>query len=208
MSKKFIISGTDTGIGKTVASAMLTLCLDGEYWKPIQSGIEEGVDTKMAQDLSGLPADRFYPESYVLTEPLSPHRAAELDRVVIEKDNIQIPETERTLIIEGAGGLMVPVTRNFLQVNMFQDWDLPVILCARTGLGTINHTLLSIEVLWARKMNIHGLIFIGEENKDNIKTIAEFSGERVLGWIPHLDHIDEHALRAVFEKNFNLEDFK
>lgn len=207
MSKQYIITGTDTGIGKTVASAMLTLALDGDYWKPVQSGIEDIVDTKVVQDLTGLPEDRFHPESYVLTEPLSPHRAAEMDRIEINPADIEIPFHTRPLIIEGAGGLMVPITRRFLQVNLFKQWGAPVILCARTGLGTINHTLLSIEALWARKMPVHGIIFIGEENRDNIKTIAEFSGERVLGWIPHMDHIDAHGLRGVFAENFNAGDF-
>jgi dethiobiotin synthetase len=208
MSKSFIITGTDTNIGKTVASAMLVQALGYNYWKPLQSGIEDGgVDTRRVQKMTGLPDDRFLPESYVLSEPLSPHRAAELDDVTIEIETLKPPPSERPLIIEGAGGLMVPITRKNLQINLFKSWDLPLILCARTGLGTINHTLLSLEALWSRKMNIHGLIFIGPSNDDNIRTIAEFSGVKVLGHIPMMEALNAENLEACFVRNFRQSDF-
>lgn len=203
----FVITGTDTGIGKTVASAMLTLALNANYWKPIQSGVEGMVDARMVQKLTSLPDERFLPEAYVLSEPLSPHRAAELDRVEIDMARLTPPPSERRLIIEGAGGLMVPITRQNLQINMFKAWDIPVVLCARTGLGTINHTLLSIEALWNRAMKIHGLIFIGEENRDNVKTIAEYSDVKVLGRLPLLDELNAQALQAAFTGHFKVEDF-
>jgi len=111
------------------------------------------------------------------------------------------------LLIEGAGGLMVPLTRKNLLVNLFRHWKAPAILCARTGLGTINHTLLSLEALWARKMPIHGIVFIGEENEDNMKTIAEFSGEKILGRLPLLDKLDAASLQKAFDENFKIEDF-
>ncbi|MCD8497430.1 MAG: dethiobiotin synthase [Alphaproteobacteria bacterium] len=205
--QSFIITGTDTGIGKTVASAMLTQALGTNYWKPVQSGIEGMVDARVVQKLTALPDDRFLPESYVLSEPLSPHRAAELDRVEIDMNRLIPPASERRLIIEGAGGLMVPITRNNLQINMFKSWDIPLILCARTGLGTINHTLLSIEALWNRQMKIHGLLFIGEENRDNIKTIAEYSGVKVLGRLPLLVELNAANLQQAFSENFKAEDF-
>ena len=207
MSKRFIITGTDTDIGKTVFSAALMLGLGASYWKPIQSGIEGGVDTKMVQKLTGLPLERFLPESYVFSEPLSPHRAAEIDGVEVDVKSLTIPAHEGTLLIEGAGGLMVPLTRKNLLVNLFKHWNVPVILCARTGLGTLNHTLLSLEALWARKMPIHGIAFIGEENEDNMKTIAEFSGEKILGRLPLLDTLDAASLKKAFDENFNKEDF-
>ena len=159
------------------------------------------------QNLTGFPDERFLPESYVLTQPLSPHRAAELDDIEIDMGRINIPVSERTLVIEGAGGLMVPVTRKNLQVNMFKRWNLPMILCARTGLGTINHTLLSLEAMWARGMNVHGIAFIGEENKDNMETIAQLSGTRVLGRLPLLSELNETNLQKTFAENFKLEDF-
>lgn len=209
MGMSFIVTGTDTGIGKTVASAMLTLGLGYNYWKPVQSGIEDGgVDTRRVQKMTGLPDGRFMPERYVLSEPLSPHRAAELDGTAIDMDNLDLPESERPLIIEGAGGLMVPLTRNNLLINQFKKWDFPVILCARTGLGTINHTLLSLEALWARKIKVKGLIFIGESNDDNMLTILEFSKTKVLGHIPVLEELNAASLQNCFDKNFRKEDFE
>lgn len=207
MSKRFIITGTDTDIGKTVVSAMLMLGLNASYWKPIQSGVEGGVDTKTVQKLTRLPAERFFPESYVLTEALSPHRAAEIDGVKIDPEALEIPDHEGTLLIEGAGGLMVPLTRENLQINLFKRWDVPVIMVARTGLGTINHTLLSLEALWSRKMPVHGLIFVGPDNPDNIKTIGEFSKVKVLGHLPHLDSLNPGRLTSAFEQNFSVGDF-
>lgn len=203
----YVITGTDTDVGKTIFAAMLTLALDGAYWKPLQSGVAEGVDTRTVQRLTGLPDDRFLPEKYVFTEALSPHRAAEIDRVVVDIDAIEMPKTDRTLIIEGAGGLMVPLTRDSLQINMFKRWDVPVILCARTGLGTINHTLLSLEALWARNMKVHGIALIGDENRDNMKTIAEFSKTKVLGRLPMLPEFNATSLQKAFEENFKREDF-
>lgn len=204
---KFIITGTDTDIGKTICAAMLTKALNASYWKPIQSGMEGVVDTRRVQKLTGLPDEHFLPESYIFSEPLSPHRAAEIDGVEIDIDSLTIPETDTPLIIEGAGGLMVPLTRKNLLINLFKKWDIPVILCARTGLGTINQTLLSLEALWARDIKVHGIVFIGEANEDNMNTILDFSNEKILGYIPHLDEINEQTLSEVFTNNFNRADF-
>lgn len=212
MSHSCIITGTDTDIGKTVFSAMLLLALDqmentASYWKPIQSGIEDSVDTKRVQELTGMADDRFFPEQYVLSEPLSPHRAAELDNVEIDIDALTPPEFDGPLVIEGAGGLMVPLTRDFLQVDLYKRWQIPVILCARTMLGTLNHTLMSIEALKTRNIPIHGIAFIGDENEDNMRTIAEFSGERVLGRLPILKDLSALTLLKAFNDHFNPEDF-
>ena len=207
MSTSFIITGTDTDVGKTAVAAMLTLNLDANYWKPVQSGIKGGVDTKTVQRMTGLPDERFFPEAYVLSEPLSPHRAAEIDGVEIDIDSLVLPRSDRPLIVEGAGGLMVPITRKNLQINLFKKWNRPVILCARTALGTINHTLLSLEALWARKIPVHGLISIGAENQDNIRTLADLSSERVLGRLPILSDLTPDTLRSAFAQNFKREDF-
>ena len=207
MSKAYIVTGTDTGIGKTTVAAMLVLALDAVYWKPIQSGTEEGTDRQRVQALTQLPDDRLLPERYVLSQPLSPHRAAELDGIEIKAEALVLPAFDRTLVIEGAGGLMVPVTRNKLQIDVFADWSLPIILCARTALGTINHTLLSIEALRGRHMRLHGLVFVGDDNPDNMRTIADFSGARILGHVPRLDRIGRAALLDVFARGFRREDF-
>lgn len=213
---RFIITGTDTDIGKTVFSSALMLGLEEagrspHYWKPLQSGIVDGVDTRLVQKLSNLDEDRFLPERYIFSEPLSPHRAAELDDVKVDIDELKgkdvIPPCEGDLIIEGAGGLMVPLTRKNLQINLYKKWDIPLILCARTGLGTINHTLLSVEALQARGMTLHGIAFIGEENADNMRTIEEFSGAKILGRLPILDHLNDTSLRMNFSNHFDVQDF-
>jgi dethiobiotin synthetase len=207
MTKAFVVTGTDTGIGKTVVSAMLTSALDGCYWKPIQSGTDDGTDTLRVQALTLLPDERFLPERYVLSRPLSPHRAAELDGTEIDVGNLVLPQPQRPLIVEGAGGLMVPVTRRMLLIDVFAAWSMPIVLCTRTGLGTINHTLLSIEALRARNLPLHGLIFVGDDNPDTVRTIADFSGARVLGHMPRLDVLDRAALLEVFVERFRIEDF-
>lgn len=208
----FVITGTDTDIGKTVFSAMLMSGLDTagvpvSYWKPVQSGISESVDTKTVQTLTGLPSDRFLPESYVFTQPLSPHRAAELDGEEIDLDTLEIPDHEGVLLIEGAGGLHVPLTRTTLYIDLFELWDKPVILCARTGLGTLNHTLLSIEALKRRNIPIRGVAFIGEDNPDNIRTIAEFADVEILGRLPLLNPLSSESLIIAFKNSFNTGDF-
>jgi dethiobiotin synthetase len=214
MSNAFIITGTDTDVGKTVFSAALMLGLNrrksgsGFYWKPVQSGIEGGVDTRTVQKLTQLPAEQFFSERYVLSEHLSPHRAAELDGVEIDIDALDVPECAGTLLIEGAGGLMVPITRTTLGIDIFSIWDLPVILCARTGLGTINHTLLSISALRERDIKLHGIVFIGDDNPDNMRTIAEFSNARVLGRLPWLKSLNADSLSGAFDENFRAEDFE
>jgi dethiobiotin synthetase len=208
MSSACIITGTDTNVGKTVVAAMLVLALKANYWKPIQCGVAEGVDTKIVQNYTGLPNERFFPEKYIFTEALSPHRAAEIDHVKIDLEALRPPESDRPLLIEGAGGLMVPLTRGSLQINQFQRWGLPVILCARTGLGTLNHTLMSVEALKARSIPIHGIVFVGGENPDNIETIAEFTGEKILGRMPFLAEINERTLMQAFAENFKLKDFE
>ncbi|MCK5284061.1 MAG: ATP-dependent dethiobiotin synthetase BioD [Alphaproteobacteria bacterium] len=212
MSNKCIITGTDTSVGKTVFSASLILALNEfdkkvSYWKPVQAGLQGGVDTKEVQRLTMLPTDRFFPESYVLREPLSPHRAAEIDGVEIDTDMLEIPDHDGTLIIEGAGGINVPLTRTTLFSDIFAIWKLPVILCARTGLGTINHTLLSIEALKARDIPIYGIAFIGDDNMDNMRTIEHFSDVKVLGRLPWLDTLNAATLLKAFNENFNIEDF-
>ena len=207
MSKAYIVAGTDTGIGKTTVAAMLTLALDGLYWKPIQSGTDDGTDRQRVQTLTQLPNDRLLPERYILSQSLSPHRAAELDGVEIKAEALALPAFDRTLIIEGAGGLLVPITRHQLQIDVFANWGAPIILCARTALGTINHTLLSIEALRSRQMQLHGLIFVGDDNPDTMRTIAELSGARHLGLVPWLDRLDRGALLDAFARGFKREDF-
>jgi dethiobiotin synthase len=207
MSNACIITGTDTNVGKTVFAAMLMLALEAHYWKPIQAGVSEDIDTRTVQNLTGLKADRFFPEKHILTEPLSPHRAAELDGIEIDVANLNPPGFDGPLLIEGAGGLMVPLTRKNLQINLFKRWGLPVILCARTELGTINHTLLSLEALWNRDIPVHGVAFIGPDIPDTVEIIREQSGAKILGRLPWIHDLNAKSLMKAFDENFKREDF-
>src|ERR1700761_9054612 len=150
-----VVTGTDTGIGKTVFSAGLTGFLGANYWKPIQSGLDEETDSEIVARLGGFSPARILPERYRLRSPLSPHRSAEIDGVAIDTHSLRVPDVgEHPLVIEGAGGLMVPLDRDTLFIDLFARWQLPVVLCARTALGTINHSLLSIEALRSRDIDM------------------------------------------------------
>src|SRR5262249_418703 len=142
---RFVVTGTGTGVGKTVFCAALAGALRGNYWKPIQSGLEGETDSEAVQRLSGLPQERIIPEVYRLELAASPHISAAREGLQIEASRLTIPKNASPLVIEGAGGLMVPLSWDLLQIDLFASWGLPVILCALTSLGTINHTLLSIE---------------------------------------------------------------
>lgn len=206
MTASFIVTGTDTGIGKTVFSAGLVGLLDGFYWKPVQSGLDEETDSQVVARLSALPAGRILPEVYRLTMPLSPHRSAEIDGVAIESATLSLPKLG-PLIIEGAGGLMVPLNRQTRFIDIFGKWQLPVILCARTALGTINHTLLSVEALRVRSIPLLGIAFIGDEIADTQRTIAEMGKVRVLGRLPRLDPLTPDTLAAAMRACFSAADF-
>jgi dethiobiotin synthetase len=207
MSRKFVVAGTDTDVGKTVFAAGLAAALDGCYWKPVQAGLAEGGDAEIVRRLSGLPADRILPEAYRLTTPASPHLSAEIDGVSIDTERLLPPNTGQPLIIEPAGGLMVPLTRKKLQIDLMARWGLPVILCARTTLGTINHSLLSIEALNNRNIPILGMAFIGDENAESERTICDMGKVRRLGRLPWLDPLSPKALRRAFTDHFRTEDF-
>ncbi|RWD49594.1 MAG: ATP-dependent dethiobiotin synthetase BioD [Mesorhizobium sp.] len=204
MTERIVVTGTDTGIGKTVFSAGLAGLLDGFYWKPVQSGLDGETDSEAVARLAGLPPGRVLPEVYRLRNPLSPHRSAEIDGVAIEAAKLSLPALPGPLVIEGAGGLMVPVNRRTRFIDIFTQWRLPVILCARTTLGTINHTLLSIEALRARSIPLIGIAFIGEEVADTQRTIAEFGNVPQLGRLPHLNPLTDRTLRDAMTAGFNL----
>ena len=204
MSKCLVITGTDTGIGKTVFSAALAAALDGYYWKPVQSGLDEETDSETVKRLSGLAPSRIFPEAWRLRTPVSPHLSAEIDGVAIDPDALRLPKTDRPLVVEGAGGLFVPLTRQCTYIDVFARWGRPVILCARTGLGTINHTLLSIEALRQRRIPIAGVAFIGEEHSDTQAIIVEMSGVPILGRLPVLNTLTQENLRRVFSDHFDL----
>lgn len=199
---RFVVTGTDTGIGKTIFSAALAGATGTPYWKPIQSGLEEETDSETVARLAAVP---IRPEAYRLVTPASPHRAAEIDGVTIDPDALTPPPGD--LIVEGAGGALVPVTRSLLYADLFARWQIPVIVCARTALGTINHSLLTIEALRARGVPIHGLAFLGDAVEDSEAIIAELSGIRRLGRLPIVDPLTPENLRTAFNANFDVADF-
>ena len=199
---RFVVTGTDTGIGKTVFSAALVQALGANYWKPIQAGLAEETDSQAVARLTGA---AIFPEAHRLTLPASPHLAAERDGIEIDPDALMPPAGP--LVIEGAGGALVPVTRTTLFADVFARWQIPVIVCARTGLGTINHSLLTIEALRSRGVPIHGIAFIGESVPDSEAIISTLSGVPRLGRLPRIDPLTPDTLAAAFAENFDLADF-
>ena len=203
----FLVTGTDTGIGKTVVSAMLVDALRATYFKPVQAGLDEETDTEFVQRITGLPSEHFVAEAYRLNIPASPHLAAIVDGVEIDLENLALPDVSGPLIVEGAGGVLVPLTPSVLYVEMFRQWHLPAIIVARTALGTINHTLLTIESLRRWSVNIHGVIFVGERHQENETIIPKLGEVTNLGRVPLLDSLDINSLRLTFRQNFNIEQF-
>ena len=201
-----VVTGTDTGIGKTVFAAGLAAILGAHYWKPIQAGIDPDGDKEEVARLSGLPASHILPEAYRLTTPASPHLAARIDGVEISLDRLALPQVDGPLVVEGAGGVLVPVSETLLMADLFAYWGQPVILCARTALGTINHSLLSIEALRARNVPIAGIAFIGERHEENERIIPQLAKVPSLGRLPLLDPLDPATLATAFAAHIRLSD--
>lgn len=202
-----VVTGTDTGIGKTVFAAGLAAFLGASYWKPVQSGLDEETDSAAVARLAGLPPERVLPEAYRLNTPASPHLAARIDGVTIDPARLVFPQLAGPLVVEGAGGLMVPLTDETLLIDIFARWRAPVVLCARSGLGTINHTLLSLEALRRRDVPVLGVALIGEPHGENARIIAALGRVKLLGTLPRLDPLTRETLAAAFAAHFNAADF-
>ena len=194
---RVFVTGTDTGVGKTVVSAWLALHLQARYWKPVQAGLDGETDTKAVCRLAGLGPERIVPEVYALPEPLSPHEAARRAGQRIEMERFALPRAGAPLVVEGAGGLMVPLNEEALVIDLVARLGLPAILVARTGLGTINHTLLSIEALRARALPLAGVVLNGPDVPHNRAAIESYGATRVLGHIPPLNPLDRDALAGI-----------
>ncbi len=197
---KFIICGTDTDIGKTLISSFFVKGLNSFYWKPIQSGIESQTDSQTVEKLAQLSKEKIIKEAYVFTKPLSPHWAAEIDQKTINFEKLRLPKVQGSLIVETAGGLMVPITRNFLQIDQIKQWNLPVILVCKSSLGTLNHTLLSIEALKQRNIEILGLVVNGEKHLDNPRTLVDFSGIPLIAEFPYIEKMDSNNLDILWKE--------
>lgn len=199
-----IVTGTDTGIGKTIFAAGLTQALGATYWKPIQAGLSDETDSEVVAHLSGQPTLH---EVYRLNLPASPHLSAEAEDITIDPNHLKIPDVSGPLVIEGAGGLMVPINRKVLFLDVFAAWQVPVVLCARTQLGTINHTLLSLHALQQAGSPVIGVAFIGDAEPEVEQTICDFGKTRHLGRLPMMEHLTPETLRTRFSKEFDLESF-
>jgi dethiobiotin synthetase len=191
---KYFITGIGTGIGKTLISAILTEKLNADYWKPIQSGDLETSDSLTIESLISNTKTVIHPESYKLTQPLSPHLSARLDGIEIDLDKIVIPATTNDLIIEGAGGLMVPLNENELIVDLIKKLNVEVILISQNYLGSINHTLLSINLLKQYEIPVKGIIFNGDENLESERYILQYTKTKKLGKVPSLKNIDKEKV--------------
>lgn len=201
---RFVITGTDTGIGKTVFAAALAGALNGVYWKPVQSGLDGETDSQAVARLSDA---TVLPERYRLKLPQSPHRAAAAENMMIDPAALALPQIDAPLVVEGAGGLLVPLTDDTLYINVFARWAVPLILCARTGLGTINHSLLSLEALRARSIPLKGIAFIGPPEPESERIICALSGARRLGRLEPVTPLDKASLARAFAAGFDIADF-
>jgi len=209
MGLDLFVTGTDTGVGKTLVSALLCAALDGVYWKPIQTGASEDIDRRTVMELAELDAERTIPECYVFNPPVSPHLAAEWAGAMIDLSTVHRPEAELSgpLIVEGAGGVMVPVNDREFMLDLMCRLALPVVVVARSALGTINHSLLTLGALERAGLTVKGVIVVGTPNRDNERAIEHYGCAPILGRVPLLEVINRAALLEVFNRDFDTDKF-
>lgn len=206
----YFVTGTDTNVGKTVLSALLVAALDAVYWKPVQTGATDGTDRESVHLWAGVEDGQLLPERYLFDPPVSPHLAAREAGLRISLNSIELPDTPAgaRLIVEGAGGAMVPINERELMRDLMKHLGLPVIIATRTVLGTINHTLLTLAALRQVGLSIRGVVMIGDENFENRRAIEHYGNVGVIGQIPVLKKINRWALIDVFEKYFDRQAFQ
>jgi dethiobiotin synthetase len=193
-AKSLFVTGIGTGIGKTIVSAVLTEKLNADYWKPVQSGDLDDSDTLKVKSLISNNSSVFYPETYRLTQPYSPHKSAAIDGIEIDIDKFITPKTTNDLIIEGAGGLMVPLNDRFLMIDLIKKLNISVVLVSQNYLGSINHTLLSVAILKQHDIDIAGIIFNGKTDTNSESYILNYTGVNVLGRLPEMEVITKAAI--------------
>ncbi len=209
MTGNLFVTGTDTGVGKTVLSALLCAALEGFYWKPIQTGADDGTDRRAVMTWAELPEERTFPECYCLGPPLSPHLAASSSGVAIDLSRIRPPNQNSggPLIVEGAGGVMVPLNDRELMLDLMRRLGMPVVVAARTALGTINHTLLTLGALRDAGLQVKGVVMMGLENQENSRSVEQYGNVAVIGHVPWLEPVNRRALLKVFENYFDKAQF-
>jgi dethiobiotin synthetase len=204
VKESLFVTGTDTNVGKTLLSALLVAAFDAIYWKPIQTGAIQGTDRQTVMKLAEIPEAQTIPESYCFDPAVSPHLAAEARGVKIDFARIRVPaKFDKPVIAEGAGGILVPINDSELMLDLARHLGFPILIAARTALGTINHTLLTVRALRCAKMGIKGVVMIGNHKKDTERSVEHFGAVPVVGWIPWLDRIDRGTLLQVFRSNFD-----
>jgi malonyl-CoA O-methyltransferase len=187
ISRGVFVTGTDTGVGKTVASACLVQRWHADYWKPAQTGLKsEPADTATVTSLAALPPNRIHKPRHEFAAPLSVEAAAALEKVAVQLEDFELPRTTRPLVVEGAGGVLVPLSPKLLMIDLMAHLALPIVLVARTALGTINHTLLSLAALRARNLPIAGIILAGPPFPGNKDAIIRHGAVRILLELPPL----------------------
>ncbi|WP_407185375.1 dethiobiotin synthase [Bradyrhizobium centrosematis] len=207
--QRIVVTGTGPGVGKTVFCAGLVNLLGATFWKPIQVGLEGETDTERVARLAGLSPDRIMPESYRLQAIIWPNYSVGPDEGCIKTDTLDLPDSGgQPLVIEATGGLMEPLNCASLYIDLLERWRLPVVLCASTALGTINCSLLSIEALRRRHIDILGIAFVGERNSDAVTAICEIGRVRWLGRLPWIHSLSAEALQAAFNASFLRDDFQ
>ena len=197
---RLFVTGIGTEVGKTVIAAILTEALEADYWKPVQAGDLDYSDTHKVRDLVSNDKSVFHPETHALNHPMSPHAAAERDGVEISLDDFQLPQTENHLIVEGAGGLLVPLNSKDCIIDLIEKLDIEVVLVSRNYLGSINHTLLSVEALQNRSIKIRGIIFNDKENKDTESVILKMTGLKCLGRVEFEENLSSESISRLAVK--------
>ena len=203
MNNTYFITGIGTDVGKTITAAIITESLKADYWKPIQAGDLENTDSKKVEKLISNDETFFYPEGVRLKSAMSPHAAAEIDGINLVGKKIKRPETSKDFVIEGAGGLLVPINSKETIVDLIRPTD-KIILVSRHYLGSINHTLLTIEVLRSKGFSIAGIIFNGDENESTEKVILEMTGIKFIGRIDNEPYFDRNVIKeyaSIFHDN-------
>jgi dethiobiotin synthetase len=201
---RYVVTGTDTGVGKTVVAAGIAGHLGAAYWKPVQAGLDEETDSAAVHRLTQGRA-RVLPEGYRLATPCSPHEAARIDGLRIDPAALALPPDDGPLVIEGAGGALVPLGDDLLYADLFAIWALPVIVVARTALGTINHALLTLEALRARGVQVAGVVFSGVESPASEAAIVRFGACRHLGRLPPLDPLTPDSLATAVARDIRMD---
>ncbi|WP_456777423.1 dethiobiotin synthase [Bradyrhizobium sp. USDA 3315] len=206
--QRIAVTATGAGVGKTVFCAGLVNLLGAKFWKPIQAGLEGETDTECVARLASLPPDRIVTEGYRLQTTARPHCSAEIDEARIKPELLDVPDTGgQPLVIEGTGGLMEPLNCGSLYIDLLERWRIPVVLCTSTTASTINCSLLSIEALRRRQIDILGVALIGEKNPDAVRAICEIGRVRWLGRLPWIAPLSADSLEAAFKASFLRDDF-